>query len=221
MIPSSSILRRKVVIDVLHLTHYQYISEIIESGELTCPIWLLVDPKYPEVRHKIWTPVLSEIQEKVYLLLHKRIDTAKIYTRYTVKDKKLIPNTLNWWSKEVVEEIGIFRELVIKYHPKVLISFGAFTFEFTRRVYDIKPEKGPIYWENAILGEEFLRAIQEFDITKTNRIPLLRRLVSETKFIEGSNFNQNCDCQNYYKYVGAKIADKIIENKDSFNIWID
>ncbi|MDR3602341.1 MAG: hypothetical protein P4L49_17955 [Desulfosporosinus sp.] len=188
-----------------------------ESGEKTYPIWLLVNPKHPAVRHTIWTPVLSEIQDKVYREIHTRIDSTNIYVRNAVKDSGIVPKTLNWWGAEVDTEIEEFREIVLEYKPKILITFGAFPYEFIRRVFEIKPEKGPKSWGNSNLGNEFVKAIQNFDINKTNRIPLLRRVVESGKFIEEHNYFG----ENYFQYVGAKIADKIIQNKDSFKIWIE
>ena len=188
-----------------------------ESGERTYPIWLVVNPKHPAVRHNIWTPALAEIQDKVYREIHKRIDTSKIYIRNAVCDSGIVPNTLNWWGAEVAKEIEAFREIVLEHKPKILISFGAFPFEFLRRVYEIKPEKGPKYWGTSNLGDEFGRAIENFDINKTNRIPLLRRVISSGKFIEDHNYFG----ENYFQYVGIKIAERIIENKDSLNIWIE
>ena len=111
----------------------------------------------------------------------------------------------------------MFRELVQEHQPKILISFGAFPYEFVRRVYEIKPEKGPKYWGNCYLGDEFANAIENFDINKTNMIPLLRRVMASGKFIE----DHNCIGENYFNYIGTKIAEKLIENKDTLNIWID
>lgn len=188
-----------------------------ESGDRNFPIWLLVNPKHPTVRHNIWTPVLAEIQDKVFRDIQRRIDTTHLYIRNAVSDGSLVPNTLNWWGAEVAAEIDSFREIVLEHKPKILISFGAFPFEFLRRVYDIKPQKGPKYWGAYYLGDEFGRSIENFDIDKTNRIPLLRRVVSSGKFIEDHNYFG----ENYYQYVGSKIAEKIIENKDSLKIWIE
>ena len=203
------------------LAHDKYISKDKkvkrESGDKTYPIWLLVNPKHTSVRHNIWTPVLAEIQDKVYREIHTRIDATNIYIRNAVKDSTIVPKTLNWWGAEVAKEIELFREIVLEYNPKILITFGAFPYEFMRRVYEIKPEKGPKSWGTAILGNEFGKSIENFDINKSNRIPLLRRVVKSGKFIEDLNdFSEN-----YFQYVGAKIADKLIENKDSFNIWIE
>ncbi|OLN28864.1 hypothetical protein [Desulfosporosinus metallidurans] len=186
-----------------------------ESGERTFPIWLLFNPKHPVVRHYIWTLVLTEIQDKLYRELHTRIDTTNIYIRNAVSDSRIVPNTVTWWGAELTTEIAVFREIVIEHQPKILISFGSFPFEFVRRVYGIKPEKGPKYWCTSNLGDEFGKSIEDFDVTKTNRIPLLRRVVESDKFIEDQRYFEN-----YYHYVGTKIAEKIIENKDSLNIWI-
>ena len=191
-----------------------------ESGERAYPIWLLVNPKHPAVRHNIWSPVLDEIQDRVYREIHTRIDTTNIFIRNAVSDCRIVPNTLNWWGAEVAKEIELFREIVLEHKPKILISFGAFPFEFVRRVYEIKPEKGPKYWGTSNLGDEFGRSIENFDINKTNRIPLLRRVISSDNYIEAHNCFDRKDGRNYYYDVGTKIAEKIIENKDSLNIWI-
>ncbi|MDR3587109.1 MAG: hypothetical protein P4L59_17615 [Desulfosporosinus sp.] len=188
-----------------------------ESGERSYPIWLVVNPKHPAVRHNIWTPVLAEIQDKVYRGIHTRIETSNLYIRNAVCDSSIVPNTLNWWGAEVAQEIETFREIALENQPKIIISFGAFPFEFLRRVYEVKPDKGPKFWGTSNLGDEFGRSIENFDINKTNRIPLLRRVISSGKFIEDHNYFG----ENYFQYVGTKIAEKIIENKDNLKIWIE
>ncbi|MDQ7092392.1 hypothetical protein REC12_02145 [Desulfosporosinus sp. PR] len=191
-----------------------------ETGERGYPIWLLVNPKHPAVRHNIWTPVLAEMQDKVFRELHSRIDTSNIYIRNAVKSSELVPNTLNWWGVEAAEEIELFREIVTEHRPKLIISFGAFPFEFLRRAFQVKPEKGPKFWSTSNLGNEFGKAIDNFDITKTNRIPLLRRVIETAKFTVDPNYSGRQDGESYFHYVGTKIADKIIEHKDSLDIWI-
>ncbi|MDR3587117.1 MAG: hypothetical protein P4L59_17660 [Desulfosporosinus sp.] len=198
-----------------------------ETGEKTYPIWLLFNPKHPAVRHYIWTPVLAEIQDKVYRELHTRIDTTNIYVRNVVSNSGIVPNTLNWWGTEVSQEIETLKEIVQEHQPKLLISFGAFPFEFVRRVYEIKPEKGPKAWGTSNLGDEFGRAMDTFDIGTTNRIPLLRRMIDSNKFMEDDNrFRRDGeddnfeDVDNYFHFVGTKIAEKLIENKDALDIWI-
>jgi len=203
------------------LTLEKYVPLVEDSkrewGERSNPIWLLVNPKHPSVRQNIWTPILAEVQDKVYREIHTRVDTTNIYIRNVVSDCRVVPNTLNWWDAEVATEIETFRELVLEHKPKILISFGAFPFEFLRRVYEIKPEKGPKYWGNCYLGDEFVKSIDNFDSEKINMLPLLRRVMTSGKFIE----DHDCIGQNYFHYIGTKLAEKLIENKDSLNIWID
>lgn len=192
-----------------------------DSGKKTYPIWLLVNPKYTVVRYDIWRPVLDEIQDKVYRELHTRIDTTNIYFRCAVKNSEIVPNTLNWWGKEVAKEIDLFREIVLEYKPKMLISFGAFPYEFVRRVCNIKPEKGPKAWSTSILRGEFESSMDNFNINCTNRIPLLRRVVTGDNQRDNLNFVSLTEREAYFHHVGTKIAEKIIENKDNLNIWIE
>jgi len=190
-----------------------------ESGEKNSPIWILFNTKHP-ISHDNWTPVIDEIQDKVYRKLKTRIETSDIYFRNAVTDISIVPNTLNWWGPEVAKEIELFREIALKYKPIILFSFGAFAFEFLRRVYEIKPEKGPKSWGTSNLGEEFEKSIESFDINKTNIIPLLHRVGASTSFIDTDNYFCRKEGENYYRYVGSKLAEKIIENKDRFDIWI-
>lgn len=192
-----------------------------EIGERSYPIWLLINPKYPAVRHDIWRPILDEIQDRVFRELHTRIDVSNMYIRSAVGEGGIVPNTLNWWGREVAREIEYYREIVDLHKPKMLISFGAFPFEFARRVYQIKPEKGPKAWSTALLREEFDKAIESFDFKQTNLIPLLRRVVAADKPAENRDILVPTDRDDYFQYVGLKLADKIIENKDHFDIWIN
>ncbi len=190
-----------------------------ESGEKSSPIWIINNPKHP-ISHDNWTPVLDEIQDKVYRKLNTRIESSDIYFRNAVRDISIVPNTLNWWGPDVCKEIELFREIATEYKPIILLSFGAFAFEFLRRVYEIKPEKGPKAWSNSNLGEEFEKSMENFDINKINMIPLLHRVGSSASFIDTDNYFWRKDGENYYRYVGTRLAEKIIQNKDRFDIWI-
>ena len=189
-----------------------------DLGDRNYPIWLIINPKYPNVISDIWGHVLDEIQDKVYREIHARIDTSNIYIRSVVSDCGIVPSTLNWWGNEVATEIKLLREIILEHNPKMLISFGAFPYEFMRRVFEIKPEKGPKYWGVSILKDEFERSLKNFDVIHTNMIPLLRRVLVKDKFIESHDYFS--DSQQYFQEVGIKIAERIIQNKDSLNIWM-
>jgi len=130
-------------------------------------------------------------------------------------------STLNWWGREVADEIELFREIARVYKPKMLISFGAFPFEFLRRACEIEPQKGPKAWGTAILRNEFEKSIENFDINSINRIPILRRVVNSENQRENLDFMSRTERETYFQHVGTKIAEKIIENKDALDIWLD
>lgn len=184
-----------------------------ESGSRSCPIWLLVNPKYPADIYDIWALIMYEIQDKVYRKLHARIDSKNIFIKSAVSDIGRVPNISV--EEDVAKEIIMLRESVLEYQPKLLITFGTITNEFVRRIFDIGPEKGPKYWNTSNLGDEFERSIANFDITRTNWIPLIRRTTKN-----GKKSKDWDDGDNYYHDVATKIADRIIENKDSLKIWI-
>ncbi|SHI38678.1 hypothetical protein [Desulfosporosinus lacus] len=148
------------------------------------------------------------MQDKVYREIHSRIDTSNIYIRSAVSDCGIVPSSLNWWGNEVASEIKLLRKIILEYNPKLLISFGGFPYEFLRRVFEIKPKKGPKYWSPSILKNEFDRSINNFDVDHTNIIPLLRRIIP------------NDGTEQYFQYAGTNISERIIQNKDSLEIWI-
>lgn len=185
-----------------------------QSGDRLFPIWLLVDPKYPAVHQNIWLPILEEVQDRVYRKLRTRIDTRKIYIENAACELGSVPNTLNCGTTEVAKKILKFRKSILEYKPKILISFGSVTYEFVRLVFKTSNEKRPNYLSSFELENEFNRSIANFDINRSNTIPLPSRVMNSGKFIEESND------PNYFRAVGTKIADRIIENKESFKIWI-
>lgn len=196
-------------------------SLMTETGDSSFPIWLLVNPKYPADRRDIWAPIVYEIQDQVYRKLRKRIDTKRIFIKNAVSDIGLVSNTTNCWPTEATKESVGLRESVLKHQPKILITFGTITNEFVKRVFEIRPEEGPKYWSTTNLEEEFERSITNFDINQTNRIPLLHRVMKSGKFIGDCNYSSWEDGEIYFRDVGTKIADRIIENKDSLKIWIE
>ena len=186
----------------------------LESGNISCPIWLLVNPKYPDDIYDIWALIMYELQDKVYRKLHARIDSRNIFIKYAVSNIGRVSNTSI--EAAAAKEIVMLRESILKHQPKLLITFGTITNEFVRRVFDKRPENGRKYWSTNNLGDEFERSIANFDITRTNWIPLTRLVTKSGKDIKEDWGGS----KNHYHEVATKIADRIIEHKDSLNIWI-
>ena len=141
-----------------------------EVGNRGWPIWLLgdsnprrwqrvletpLDPRHP-VRHNIWTSVLDTIQDRVYRAFRGRLETSSIYIRNAIADPADKPaGTSVTWGAPVAVEVEAFQELVDEYQPTMVLSFGAFAFEFARRALIEKPMRAYSYWGARRLGDEF------------------------------------------------------------------
>ncbi|MDR3665976.1 MAG: hypothetical protein P4L35_03925 [Ignavibacteriaceae bacterium] len=192
-----------------------------KPGVMSSPIWLLANPKYSAARRHIWTPILEEIQDKVYRKFQARIDSEKIYIKNVASDIGIVSNSRNCGVKERTKEILMFRKIVCECQPKIIITFGNITYEYVRRVFELRSEDGPQYWSSTNLGDEFERSIADFDINRINVIPIHCRVMKSGKLFEDPNYYCGSEMENYFHDIGSKIADRIIENKDSLKIWIE
>ncbi|WP_407311227.1 hypothetical protein [Desulfosporosinus sp. SB140] len=206
----------------LVLTDYSPLDEKVktETGDRSSQIWLLVNPKYPDVRQDIWLPILEVIQDKMFRKLRKRIDTGRIFMKTIVSDIGVVSRASNMWSTEIAEEIVTLRESILEYQPKILITFGSVTYELVTRILGINQEREPKCWQTTNLGDEFQRSMENFEITGINRIPLPLRALTKGKIINEYNYFSWEDCEDYFSVVGTKIADRILENEDCLKIWI-
>jgi len=218
------------------------------GGDKKFPIWLLGDSNPPQwedkldypfdhrhpVVHNVWTSVIDVIQDRVFRFRdteHYRIDTSRIYIRNAIQnseDKKGIEYHIEW-DNRINYEITKLSKLLITYDPKIIISFGSFSFEFIRRVVfpDIKPQPYRD-WDTRKLGIEFRNSINSFDLIKKNIFPLLHRSISGGHYLkshenfcvpeEGKIFNE--EKPNYFNYVGHAIAAKVLEFRNDLDIWI-
>ena len=143
--------------------------------------------------------------------MHTRIDPENIFIKNTVSDIGIVPKTSNCSATEVAKEIVMLRESVLEHQPKILITFGALTYEFVKRVLETRPEEGPKYWSTTNLGDKIERSMADFDINQTNRIPipLLRRVMKKGKSVEDDECSSWEESEKYLVMLGAKIADPI------------
>ena len=205
-----------------------------ESGNKNSAIWLIGDsspPKWREsldepldarhpARHNIWTPVLEGIQRQVFLGDRRRVDDYRLYVRNAVhrQEDKPSGDALAWEPKpqEETNELG---RLLEAYRPTLVLTFGAFAFEFTRRSLSREPRMIFDYWTMETLGAEFRRTVAEFNPRELNVFPLLHVsiarhfLTSHERFTGGNK-------RNYFDYVGRKIGNLLLEHKDTLNVWV-
>lgn len=207
-----------------------------EVGDRDFPIWLIgdsnpaqwqdklktpLDPRHP-ILHNIWTSVVDVVQDSVYRNCRRRIDTSSLYIRNAVDDPSKKPQTSSIdWYPNTNEEIDILHELLARHQPALIVSFGAFAFEFARRAQRREPIHSFSYWGARRLGEEFRINARHFDVTEVNLLPLLHRSISGGKFIESHEYFCAETGANYFEYVGLSIAEILIQHKDRLSVWIE
>ncbi len=207
-----------------------------EAGDKRFPVWLLgdsnplqwqdnldtpLDPRHP-VRHNISTAVFDVVQDRVFRACRLRADSSRLYIRNAVESPLIKPpsNRVEW-AREVESEMRELIDLVQTYRPALLLCFGAFAYEFARRALDsgiYKRNYG--HWGARELGREFDQRIAHFDAASTNILPLLHRSISGGKFIQSHDYFCNQAGANYFEYVGNRIAERLIENREKLHIWI-
>jgi len=209
---------------------------IKETGDRNSEIWLLgdsnpknwqailetpFDPRHP-ARHSIWTPVLEAIQDRVFRECRSRVDTSSIYVRNAIEDPANKPSPRNIeWGIGVEREVQGFQEIVREYRPKILFSFGAFSFEFARRALDQEPKRSYGYWGARRLGHEFRQRISQFDLNAINLLPLLHVSIARGRFIQSHDYFCGQEGANYFEFVGNHVAQRLIEHHGKLRVWIE
>lgn len=204
-----------------------------EIGDRSSAIWLLgdsepanwkekldspFDPRHP-IRHNIWTSILDVIQEIVYQKVKGRLCTSSLYIRNAVKDSMSKPDgRAIKWSRLVCDEIVEFKSLLSDNQPRIVLCFGAFSFEFARRSLNETPEYGYRHWKTQKLGEEFRNRIGSFSNTRMNILPLLHRSIAGGRFIQSHDYFCGKSGANYFTFVGSEITNIILNKIEHFNI---
>jgi hypothetical protein len=109
--------------------------------------------------------------------------------------------------------------LLLSYRPFIVFCFGAFSFEFVNRANGGASSKYG-RWGAADLGKVFSKRIQKCDNQTSNILPLLHRSISGGNFLKSHEYFVGSELGNYFEYVGEKIANVLLANKDEHNIWI-
>ena len=204
-----------------------------ESGSLDFPIWLIgdssparwethlvdpLDPRHP-ARHNIWTPVLEEIQSRLYASTRKRLQTDGLYVRNAVHhgSQKPAHNAVQW-PTDLQEETREMARLLNSHAPKLVLSFGAFAYEFARRSRDDGPHHAVRHWSTARLGQEFRQRSRAFHPGNVNLVPLLHTSIARRHFLTSHRHFTNMEGGNYFVYVGHELADCLVRHRAEFPI---
>jgi hypothetical protein len=106
------------------------------AGDPLCPIWLLgdsnprnwedrletpLDPRHP-ARHSIWTPILDGIQDNVFRVVKRRVNTRHLYIRNAVGNVAAKPHgNSSAWTDKTQAEIHELRVLVGGHRPFLIL----------------------------------------------------------------------------------------------------
>lgn len=207
-----------------------------EAGSKNSPIWLLgdsnpknwadaletpLDSRHP-ARHSIWTPIMEEVQDRVYRHSRLRVDTSCLFIRNAIEDPIFKPaGSEITWQEPVLTEITSYRRMVDRYHPSLIFCFGAFSYEFARRVMNEAPEYVYSHWGAVNLGLDFRNRVSSFEPDRTNIFPLLHATIARGRFIQSHNYFCNQEGGNYFEFVGSNIANLLLVHKERLTIWIE
>jgi len=189
------------------------------QGLLLTPL----DPRHP-ARHSIWTSVLDYMQEALYRQEKRRFASDRLYITNAVKkpDYKPIAAAV-YWPASLQEKTRSLRERLSYFKPKVLLTFGAFAFEFVRRACDEELLFPFGYWSTKRLGGEFKKRIALYDSTRINVLPLLHVSISGGRSLESHSYfvgEGGKEPANYFEFVGTELAQLFLEKCKSLPIWV-
>lgn len=208
------------------------------AGNPKYPVWLIadsepkswqellvtpLDPRHP-ARHSIWTSVLEYMQAALYGHQKRRFATDNLYIMNAVKDPASKPNAKDVeWLIELKDKANVLKSKLHSYQPKIVITFGAFAFEFVRRAQKEEPQLPFGYWSTKRLGDEFRKRVASFDPSGINIIPLLHVSISRGRFLESHKYfvgEEGKEPPNYFKFVGTTLAGLLIRQCKELAIWI-
>lgn len=202
------------------------------TGNPEFPIWLIgdsppeawadkletpLDPRHP-ARHSIWTSVVDSMQDILYRMGKRRLDTSQLYIRNAMSEPLTSRNIseLNRLSQATL------KDLLGRYNPRIVLTFGVSAFMITIFAYGESPQK--IYETTKLLGEQFRSRIERYDDQMVNIIPLLHVSISRGRFLEAHRDFVGDDggtLPNYFDYVGKKLANLLLAKLSGESIWIE
>lgn len=209
------------------------------AGDPKFPVWLVadsqpknwhhllltpLDPRHP-ARHNIWTSVLEYMQGTLYKQKKRRFDTERLYIRNAVTDPDEKPEGVRLnWPQELRDKTNSLGISLSCFNPKVVLTFGAFAFEFARRACSEEPLLPYSHCTTAQLGNEFKKRIASYDALKPNILPLLHVSISRGRFLESHRYfvgGEGKEPPNYFEYVGGKLAELFLQRLALEPIWVE
>ena len=182
-----------------------------------------LDPRHP-ARHSIWTSVLNYVQETLYTHDRRRFATDTLYIINAVKNPDDKPKATDVdWPDGLQKKTHSLRDRLLNFKPKIIITFGAFSFEFVRRACDNEFAVPFGKWSSKRLGEEFKKRVELYEPSRINILPLLHVSISRGRFLESHRDfvgEGGKEPANYFEFVGTKLASLFLKEAEKLPIWI-
>ena len=200
------------------------------TGDPKFPIWLIgdsppeawadmldtpLDPRHP-ARHNIWTPVLDIMQNWLYGKTGLRLDTSQLYIRNSVSKLFKLPMT----EEQIRLPVVALKELLDKYTPEIVLTFGVSAFMITLFASGENPQK--VFRTTKLLGEQFRCRVENYQDDKVNIIPLLHTSIARRHFLKAHEYfvdGHGSTPPNYFNYVGKKLANLLVARLSNKPIW--
>ena len=148
--------------------------------------------------------------------------TSRIYIRNALGDAEAKPSPKDaTWSSDVDHTVELFRKDIERHHPRLLLTFGAFAFEFVRRTKDQEEPRPYGLWSTTRLGNEFRLRLSNWTDDDYDVLPLLHASIARGRFLEAHRYyvgDQNLDA-NYFQFVGERLADLFLERFADTDVW--
>jgi hypothetical protein len=164
------------------------------------------------------------MQTALYCQDKRRFATDSLYIINAVKNPASKPKATDVdWLPELKDKASMLGFKLSDCQPKVVITFGAFAFEFVRRTLNEEPLRPFGYWTTKRLGDEFKRRVASFDPSVMNVLPLLHVSISRGRFLESHKYFVGEGAEeppNYFKFVGTALADLLLRQGKKLPIWV-
>ena len=163
--------------------------------------------------HNIWTPILYGIQKHIYQATAKIItnEDEVFFIKNAARDIDQKPHSKSKvWNNNtaIMERLESTKQDIVAHNPKLVITFGAFAFEFMRRCYitDETTFCKEDDWNVEALGKAFRKSIHENEILT----PLLHHSISMGNWFQCHERFTTSESANYFDYAAENLYKKII-----------
>ena len=121
-----------------------------------------------------------------------------------------------------MSETRLLSDLIKACSPSVILTFGSFSYEFTRRSLGHFPEHAYSHWTCKRLGNEFRQSIRTLDFCQASIVPLLHATIARRHFLSNHSAFTGSEAGNYFEFVGELVANRLLVSRNRIpeTVWL-